>query len=350
MKIVKDGFNIEVSEPILYVDNKSRDRSGHMTHAMVELPDGTVVDFNSNCSSRYVFGHSTFGFVEYRISHDGGETFSGIKELPYSKKELLDGIYTISVEKAVTTNDGAIVAFCLRNNPHSCCTPWDTPTVIISYDCGESWSEPYELCQYKGRIYDACYYEGVIYVLEFCNEATENFCGTKDDDLYRLFASYDNGKSFTELCVVPLPTLQRGYGAMLFDENGALHVYSYNGSDEFNIDHIVSFDKGKTWNDPELCFVNEGIRNPQMAIIDGVFVAHGRSKDLTAFVLYTSFDGKSWSEATRLRELPKPCGCYYSNNLILRRKNENRLLIQYSEGYGKDWCVNVFHMWLKIEK
>lgn len=350
MKIKKEGFCIDVSDATLYVDNKSRNRSGHMTHAMVEPKKGIVVDFNSNCSSRYVFGHSTFGFVEYRISYDGGETFGEIKELPYSKKELLDGVYTISVEKAVATDDGRVVAFCLRNNPHSCCTPWDTPTVITSDDLGESWSEPFEMCQYKGRIYDALYYKGVIYALEFCNEATENFCGTKDDDLYRLFASYDNGKSFSEVCVVPLPTLQRGYGAMVFDENGALHVYAYNGSDEFNIDHIVSLDLGKTWGEPELSYVNEGIRNPQIALIDGVFVAHGRSKDMTAFVLYTSLDGKNWSDATRLRELPKSCGCYYSNNIVLNNGKENRMLIQFSEGYNVEWCVNVYHMWLKIEK
>lgn len=350
MKIKKDGFFVETSEATLYVDNKSRDRSGHMTHAMVELQPGTVLDFNSNCSSRYVFGHSTFGFVEYRLSFDGGETFSEIKELPYSKKELLDGVYTISVEKAVATNDNSVVAFCLRNNPHSCCTPWDTPTIIISSDAGGTWSEPYEMCQYKGRVYDACYHEGVIYALEFCNEATENFCGTREDDLYRLFASYDNGKSFSELCIVPLPTMQRGYGAMVFDKNGNLHVYAYNGSDEFNIDHIVSTDNGKSWGEPEICAVNEGIRNPQIAIIDDVFVAHGRSKDMTAFVLYTSLDGKNWSEATRLRELPKSCGCYYSNNLVMNHNGKNRMLIQFSEGYDREWCVNVYHMWLTIEK
>ena len=71
--------------------------------------------------------------------------------------------------------------------------------------------------------------------------------------------------------------------------------------------------------------------------------------DMTALVLYTSLDGKNWSEATRLRELPKSCGCYYSNNLVMNHNGKNRMLIQFSEGYDHEWCVNVYHIWLTIE-
>ncbi len=93
MIIERNNYQIEISKPTLYVDNESRGRSGHMTHAMAEFAPGKLIDFNSNCSAVKCGGHSTFGFIEYRISEDGGETFSDIYELPYSKELLYDGIY-----------------------------------------------------------------------------------------------------------------------------------------------------------------------------------------------------------------------------------------------------------------
>ena len=37
MEIKRDGFTVLLEEPALYVDNKSRHRSGHMSHAMAEF-------------------------------------------------------------------------------------------------------------------------------------------------------------------------------------------------------------------------------------------------------------------------------------------------------------------------
>ena len=350
MKIIRNGFTVELSEPTLYVDNQSRGRSGHMTHAIVEFEPGKLIDFNSNCSAKIYNGHSTFGFVEYRLSDDGGESFSDIHELPYSKQALYDGEYVISVEKAVGTDSGDIVAICLRNDAHHLCQPWDTPMVVISSDGGKSWSEPYEMCPIKGRVYDACYYDGVIYVLEFCNDGTGNFCGWNDEHVYRIYTSRDNGRSFEELCVVPIPTDGRGYGAMLFEPNGRLHVYAYNIKDESKIDHIVSDNKGKSWHSATQCEVKNGLRNPQIAYIDGVFIAHGRSADIQHFVFYVSEDGQNWDEGTFLRGVPYQTGCYYSNNIVLKGENgKERMLVQFSESYETD-CVNVWHLWLTINR
>lgn len=348
-EIKRNNYTVKLSEPVLYVDNKSRNRSGHMTHAMAEFAPGKLIDFNSNCTAEKYGGHSTFGWVEYRISEDGGETYSDVYELPYSKKALYDGIYDISVEKAVACDDGRIVAICLRNDADQLCQPWDTPMTVTSFDGGKTWTEEKELCSYKGRVYDACYYNGVIYVLEFCNDGTGDFCGEKEEHVYRIFTSNNNGESFEELCVVPVPSLGRGYGAMLFDDNGNLHVYAYNVKDEYNIDHIISKDCGKTWEKPELCFVKEGLRNPQIAQIDGIYIAHGRNMTYNGFVLYTSEDGQNWDEGTYIGYEDGPC--YYSNNIVLKDKNgKNRLLMQYSESYGRECCVNVKHMWLSIDK
>lgn len=349
MEIKRENYTIKFSEPSLYVDNKSRQRSGHMTHAMVEFAPGKLIDFNANSSAAYFWGHSTYGWVEYRISEDGGETFSEIYDLPYSVRAFHDGINVISVEKAVGTDTGRIVAICLRNNAHAICQPWDTPMIITSDDGGKTWSEPKEMCEYKGRVYDACYHNGVIYALEFCNDGTGNFCGEKEEHVYRIFTSHNNGDSFEELCVVPVPSMGRGYGSMLFDDENRLHVYAYNINDEQHMDHIISEDLGKTWGKADTCYLNEGIRNPQVAQIDGIYIAHGRNAELTGFVFYTSEDGQSWDEGTYLAH--EKGSCYYSNNIVLEDGNgKKRMLVQYSEAYGREECVNVKHVWLTVEK
>ena len=349
MEIKRENYTVKISDHILYVDNKSRKRSGHMTHALAEWAPGKLIDFNSNCTAVKYNGHSTYGWVEYRISEDGGESFSEIYELPYSKKALYDGINVISVEKAVACEDGRIVAICLRNDADALCQPWDTPMTVTSFDGGKSWTEEKELCPYKGRVYDACVHENVIYVLEFCNDGTGHFCGEKEEHVYRIFTSKNGGESFEELCVVPIDSMGRGYGSMLFDDKGILHVYAYNVNDEQHMDHIISKDCGKTWEAPTACYMKEGIRNPQTAQIDGIYIAHGRNATVTGFVLYTSKDGQNWDEGSYVAT--ERGYCYYSNNIVLKDKNnKNRLLIQYSEVYGVAACVNVKHVWLTVER
>lgn len=347
--IKRDGYTVRVGDPELYVDNQKRGRSGHMTHAIVEYERGKLLDFNSNCSAVRDEGHSTFGFVEYRYSEDGGKTFSPeIHELPYSKKALFDGINVISVEKAVACDDGTIVAICLRNCATTLCQPWDTPMIVRSTDGGKSWTEEYEMCAYKGRVYDAVYHNGVIYALEFCNDGTGDFCGEKPEHLYRLFKSENCGESFSELCVVPIPSMGRGYGSILFDNDGTLHVYAYNINDEKHMDHITSRDCGRTWDTPDHCFLDKGIRNPQTALVNGIFILHGRSDDWQSFVLYSSCDGETWSEGTILET--GRLGCYYSNNIVLKDSNgSEKLLIQYSQTYAA-YCVNIMHTFLTVER
>ena len=112
----RDGYTVELEQPTMFVDNQARNRSGHMTHAMTEFKPGCFIDFNSNCSALRIDGHVPCGWVEYRISEDAGKTYSDFYTLKYSFDSFLDAIHTISVEKAVTTDDGKIVAFCLRND------------------------------------------------------------------------------------------------------------------------------------------------------------------------------------------------------------------------------------------
>ena len=337
-----------LEEPVLYVDNQARRRSGHMSHAMAKFAENSIIDFNSNSSAVRHAGHSAFGWIEYRISNDSGKTFSKTYDLEYSKQSMLDGVYCISVEKAVGCDDGSIIAFCLRNSVYGDsvgCMPWPSPTYIKSTDGGKTWSQPHKFCDYPGRIYDALYHNGDIYVLMFCND---DFLGKKEDDLFRLFKSTDNGESFFELSIVPIDTIGRSYCNMIFDTDDVLHFYSYNINAEDKMDHAVSRDNGQNWEVCEPCFVAKGVRNPQIGYLDGVYILHARAGQVKGFVLYTSEDGVRFDEGTMLIEKPNAY-CFYSNNIVLEDEKGKFMLIQYSDTYDNCCRVNVWHQIIRIK-
>lgn len=72
--IVHKDYTVEIEPAELYVDNQSRGRSGHMSHALAEFAPGCIIGFNSNCSALRWGGHSPYGWIEYRISRDAGKT------------------------------------------------------------------------------------------------------------------------------------------------------------------------------------------------------------------------------------------------------------------------------------
>ena len=73
-----------------------------MSHAMTMTKSGKLICFNSNCSPVRLDGHTPYGWVEYRFSEDNGKTFSDFNRLEYSWQAIMDGKFTVSVEKAVT--------------------------------------------------------------------------------------------------------------------------------------------------------------------------------------------------------------------------------------------------------
>ena len=348
-KISRENFEVILEEPTLYVDNKSRWRSGHMSHALAKLSEKSFIDFNSNCSAVRHAGHSAFGWIEYRLSTDSGKTYSDIFDLEYSKKCMLDGVYCLSVEKAIACNDGTIVAFCLRNSVYGDsigCMPWVAPTYIRSFDGGKTWTEPKKLNNFPGRVYGALYLDGSIYVIQFCNE---DFFGKKPDDIFRLFKSDDNGDSFFEVSSLPVESNGRSYCNILFYNKNRLHFYSYNSNAEDKMDHAVSEDFGKSWKVCEPCYLAKGIRNPQIGYVDGVYILHGRAGGVKGFVLYTSTDAENFDEGTMLID-KKDAYCFYSNNLTLTDEKGEFMLIQYSDTYDESCRVNVWHQVLRIKK
>lgn len=148
--------------------------------------------------------------------------------------------------------------------------------------------------------------------------------------------------------MLPIDPIGRGYGSILMDDKGVLHAYAYNVNAEEQMDHATSTDKGKTWILQTPCYLAKGIRNPQTAQIDGIYILHGRAGGLKGFVLYTSENGYDWDEGCMLVE-KEGVSAYYSNNLNLSDEKGNFLLIQYSESYDGN-RVNVMHANLRIEK
>jgi hypothetical protein len=134
---------------------------------------------------------------------------------------------------------------------------------------------------------------------------------------------------------------------MFFNSKDELAVCIYNAADETNMDYIISKDFGKTWGKAIKSCVSEKIRNPQIAILDGQYILHGRSGEV-GFVIYTSADGINWDKGHLLDKTKG--SCYYSNNILIKEEGKkDKLLIQYSEVY-KSAQVNIMHMWLETVK
>ena len=336
-------------EGIIIANHQETRRSGHLGHALVEYAPGCLLAFYSNCAGSRCEGHSGFGWMEYRRSLDSGESWGDPYVLKYSVDTFLDGLYTISCEKAVVTESGVIVLVLLVNgcNPHW--EPFYEPLVIRSFDGGYNWTEPARLSDYRGRVYDMKYRTGDILALHFCNPADVHFTGNAPEHQYRLYASKD-GEVWEERSVVPFDTQGRGYGAIEILPNGRLAAYAYNIKDEYNLDLCVSADGGRTWEKRDAIYLDKRIRNPQVSKANGRYFLHGRSgceeHDMPSdFVLYASEDGIHFDEGNYIRITPERgngAAGYYSNSIPVG----DRLLIQYSLPYDRN-RTNVCHTWIE---
>ena len=154
------------NDGILFVDNSPTGRSGHLGHALVENEDGKILAFYPDCSDDNK-GHSALGWMEYKRSEDGGEMWGDPSVLAYSKNLLDAGQaggpdarkLSAFAEKAVLTEKGEIVLFflvCDVTND-AIWRRFQGPTYIISTDGGYTWSEPSDLTDSRGRVYDARY-------------------------------------------------------------------------------------------------------------------------------------------------------------------------------------------------
>ena len=364
------GCTYEVSpknppnDGILFVDHSRTGRSGHLGHALVEYQDGKILAFYPNCSDDSG-GHSAVGWMEYKRSEDGGETWGGRNIVAYSKNLLDAGQaggasakqLAAFAEKAVLTDKGEIVLFFLvcDISTSKVWSHFQTPTYVISADGGRTWSEAAELGDKRGRVYDARNHNGEILALHFANDNTISFLGNQKQHVYELYASGDGGRTFTKRSELPFDTSGKSYGTMGMLDSGSIVVYIYNRNDEQALDYAVSDDGGRTWSAAKTARFRKKIRNPQMVSLNGCYFMHGRSGSLGEekghMVLYSSRDGLVWDDGVYLRKREAGLGAY-SNSIVVgssKGHSRKRLLIQASHAYEKN-KTNVLHWWLEARK
>jgi len=338
-----------VSEREIFVDHQKNHRSGHMGHAMVNCGGGRILDFYSSCDYDRAKGHSGYGWMEYRISSDYGRSFSEARVLPYSKKLYEEGVHTALCEKAVKAPDGSVLLFIQITDTLEpiCCEPWSEPTMAVSWDNGETFSDGIDIGADKGRIYDAVCDDKYVY---FIMESNEHFLGTRPEHVYKVYKGTSDGH-FTA-SVLPIDAMGKGYGALEFAANGDLIAYAYDSKRESEPEYTISHDGGLTWDAPARAKTEKLIRNPQLRRVDDIWFLVGRNGgNGEGLVLYASEDGIHWDEGRMLDKRPEgSTGTgYYSNLLPIWEDGQPpRVLLQYSHVY--DQCrVNIAHRMITVE-
>ena len=342
------------NEGLMFVNHEPRGRGGHLGHALAECPDGQLLAFYPDCDSGN-HGHSGNGYMAFKRSHDHGMTWEPPEKLAYSYDMWASGCgRTAMCEKAVVTDAGTIVLFhliCDMRVNGAIWEPYFVPTYTRSEDMGHTWSDAAPLCALRGRVYDALEHGGVIYALMFANDAVINYTGVLPQHQYLLYESRDDGKTFSLLSTLSIPSYGRCYGTMEFLENGDLIVYVYDEADEAHPDFCVSRDGGRTWDAPGKAYMAKNIRNPQMIRFGGGYFMHGRSgsngSEAGHFVVYYSIDGYTWDEGHYFR-MRGPGAGGYSNSIVVGGKCggiKPRLLIQTSYPYRED-LTNIIYWWV----
>ena len=345
------------NDGILFVDHAKNKRGGHLGHALVQYAPGKILAFYPNTTP----GHSGMGWMEFKRSEDGGQTWSDPQELAFTKElfEKKTG-RTAMAEKAVVTDKGEIVLFFLvcDVSQNELWRPYWVPLVSRSSDAGKTWSEPKPVTASRGRIYDAIYQDGEIRVLHFANDATNEeashvWCGSKEEHVYELYVSTDGGETFAKRSVLPLETLGRGYGSLGQLGESDLIAFVWRHDRENVLEYFISQDGGKTWSKTGTSTVSRKIQNPQFIAFDGKYCLHGRSGQGTGghMILYMSQDGVTWDDGVYLRMREEGHGAY-SNSIVVDAPDgsgKQRLLIQASHAYNKSHATNVLHWWLESE-
>ena len=347
------------NDGIMFADLQKGNRSGHLGHALVEYAPGKILAFYPNCSAEdpELDGHSGYGWMEYKRSVDGGQTWSESFVEPNSKALFEDHCgRTLMCEKAVCTETGRIVLFYLQCDVVTDGHGWEpffNPLYAVSDDAGRSFTPTKCFVKEEGRIY-VLFQRGANCITETVEVDPMALSGktvSLDSDLL-LYVSQDNGESFTIRSRIPFAnTNQVYYGTMTFSPDGSLLVYTYDRYDEHNLKYNISHDCGQTWEINRRAFFAKRLRNPQIVYFGGEYLIHGRTgnygkeENRKHFVLYTSKDGINWDEGQYVH-MSKAGYDAYSNNVIVHMPDgTEKLLIHVSQAYEGN-KTNVAEYWI----
>ncbi len=345
---------------ILFVDHEATGRSGHGGHAIVEAANGNILAFYSNVSGESLGGHGISGWTEYKISGDGGTTWSEARVLEPSRRiREGDEHHSALVDEVMTAPDGSLVAIATRyqgywNGGFGMSWRRSTPVFFRSFDHGETWTEAREIHPGAGVDQIATLRASLVREGELLVLFNSGARGAGENNPHRLYVSTDNGETFRERSTLPFDS-ERWYGAMTVLPDGQLVVYTYHESDEHNIHYATSADAGRTWSEVNTTHLAKRIRNPQLSErIFGRYFLHGRSghggDDPRHLVLYTSEDGLNWDEGVFLNRGERDLDSYSTNAIVGRRDPDHpeRLLIQASIAYDPTGRkVNIHHWWIE---
>lgn len=331
----------------IFVDHQTFGRSGHGGQAITECLNGDIIAFYSNVSGDVWGGHSVSGWSEYRISSDGGQTWSESIVLEYSKSIWEgDEYHSALVDEVVTAPNGTIVAIAGRYLSYD----WKrtTPVYLLSYDNGVTWTEAREVdadadSSVIGREHASFVRENTIYVL-----FNQGLRGS-----HRLYVSEDNGESFQQRSILPFKD-RLWYGAMAPLDESSIIAYAYRSGDEHFLRYTISEDGGHTWGAVGKSHFAKRIRNPQLSERLGfLYFMHGRSgqdgDDPRHLVLYQSEDGIHWDEGVFLNKGATNDLDSYSTNAIIGNYDPEmptRLLIQSSIAYSQNGRRVNLHHWV----
>lgn len=353
--ILPDGIS---NKGILYVNHQANNRSGHGGNCLTECVNGDIVGFFSNVSGTIWAGHSVGGWSEYRISSDGGASWSDPIEFAYSKQAWEgDEVYSALVVGVTTAPNGTLIAVVARFADPKWIKQLP-PVYLLSYDHGRTWSEPKDLDP-SATVEDISLTIDALFVHD--NTVCAVFMGGGDNYCpgpYSLYCSEDNGETWSRRSILPFSTENYYCTAGVLD-NGDFIVYSYpyrkKETNEYDLHYCISSDKGYTWSEVRTTHFAKKLRNPQLSEkIGGFYFMHGRSGSYGEgrgnLVLYSSRDGINWDEGVILHTSVTAEKDAYSANAVVGKHSPNgerKLLIQSSISYDPNSaCVNIHHWWV----
>lgn len=315
------------------IADMEHDHPGRCSHGgpvCLQYANGDIAAFYANTSD-----HNIDGWSEYALSKDGGKTWEKYNKVSYSyeayQKNPEEPVW---VEEGLVTDAGDVILFLTRFKDGKRVENG----ILRSSDNGVSWTE-YETFTpaVVGYPCAAAVSEDISYVLFDSNEGP-----------HVLYVSTDNGSTWERRSALSLDD-DKWYGALCIMADGRLLAGAYTEKNEQAFYYCISDDGGRTWGGQQSAVVAKGIRDPELACLNGRYYLHGRSghggEGAHRFVLYTSNDGEQWNEGIVVSSDERgPDG--YSHNCIVRKNGPHgpaELMVLYSIIYeGKDTNEYVF--------